>query len=125
MVDTVKSLLENYVDPPTDFITSNTASYNILESVDTMDKMSLVYTAPKVVVVKGGYTGKYLVEYVDNLERLMLDQDMGIIEAMNVVADVNDIPIDECAVVFDSSCVDRIDFTKLIKADPDFDILTK
>lgn len=124
MVDTVKSLLEFAVDPPMDFITANTASYDILESVDPVDKMSLAYTPHKVVVVKGN-TGKYMVEYVNNLERLMLDQDMGIIEAMEVVADINDIPVEECAVVFDESCVDRIDIGKVIKADPDFDVLKR
>lgn len=125
MVDTVKSLLEFSVTPPIDFVAANTASYNILESVDSVDRMSLAYTPHKVVVVKGNHSGKYLVEYVDNLERLMLDRDMGIIEAMNVVADVNDIPIDECAVVFDKSCVGRIDIGQVIKADPDFDILKR
>lgn len=125
MVDTVKSLLEFSVTPPMDFITTNTASFNMLESVSDIDNKSLVYTPHKVVVVKGDHSGKYLVEYADNLERLMLDQDMGIVEAMQVVADINDIPLDECAVVFDNNCVNRIDIGKVIKADTDFDVLKR
>ena len=101
MVDTVKSLLEFAATPQMDFVSANTANFNILESVDSIDMRSLIFTPHKVIVVKGDQSGKYLVEYANNLERLMLDQDIGIVEAMNVVADINDIPVEECAVVFD------------------------
>lgn len=122
MKDTVKSLLESSVEPNVDFFTENLASLNILDTITESEKMSMGYNAQKVMVLKSP-EGGYLVEYANNLERFMLDNDMGIREAMNVVADVNEIPIEECKVVFDNSCVDKIDIGAVIKLDPEFDIV--
>lgn len=122
MKDTVKSLLESSVEPNVDFFTENLASLNILDTITESEKMSMGYNAQKVMVLKSP-EGGYLVEYANNLERFMLDNDMGIREAMNVVADVNEIPIEECKVVFDNSCVDKIDIGAVIKLDPEFGIV--
>ena len=122
MKDTVKSLLESSVEPNVDFFTENLASLNILDTITGSEKMSMGYNAQKVMVLKSP-EGGYLVEYANNLERFMLDNDMGIREAMNVVADVNEIPIEECKVVFDNSCVNKIDIGAVIKLDPEFDIV--
>lgn len=122
MKDTVKSLLESSVEPNVDFYTENLASLNILDTITESEKMSMGFNAQKVMVLKSP-EGGYLVEYANNLERFMLDNDMGIREAMNVVADVNEIPIEECKVVFDNSCVDKIDIGAVIKLDPEFDIV--
>lgn len=122
MKDTVKSLLESSVEPNVDFYTENLASLNILDTITESEKMSMGFNAQKVMVLKSP-EGGYLVEYANNLERFMLDNDMGIREAMNVVADVNEIPIEECKVVFDNSCVDKIDIGAVIKLDPEFGIV--
>ena len=122
MKDTVKSLLESSVEPNVDFFTENLASLNILDTITESEKMSMGFNAQKVMVLKSP-EGGYLVEYANNLERFMLDNDMGIREAMNVVADINEIPIEECKVVFDNSCVDKIDIGAVIKLDPEFDIV--
>ena len=122
MKDTVKSLLESSVEPNVDFYTENLASLNILDTVTESEKMSMGFNAQKVMVLKSP-EGGYLVEYANNLERFMLDNDMGIREAMNIVADVNEIPIEECKVVFDNSCVNKIDIGAVIKLDPEFDIV--
>lgn len=122
MKDTVKSLLESSVEPNVDFYTENLASLNILDTITESEKMSMGFNAQKVMVLKSP-EGGYLVEYANNLERFMLDNNMGIREAMNVVADVNEIPIEECKVVFDNSCVDKIDIGAVIKLDPEFDIV--
>ena len=122
MKDTVKSLLESSVEPNVDFYTENLASLNILDTITESEKMSMGFNAQKVMVLKSP-EGGYLVEYANNLERFMLDNDMGIREAMNVVADINEIPIEECKVVFDNSCVNKIDIGAVIKLDPEFDIV--
>ena len=80
--------------------------------------LSLLISAPI-----GICSAIYLVEYANNLEKFMLEQDIGIKEAMSVIADVNEIPVDECAVVFDESCVNKIDIGAIITLDPDFDIV--
>ena len=121
MLDTVKSLLESSVEPEVDFYTQNRAALNMLDTIAESERMSTRFTPQKVMVLKS-HEGRYLVEYANNLERYMLDNDIGIKEAMSVVADINEIPVEECAVVFDESCVDRIDIGAVIKLDPDFDI---
>lgn len=121
MLDTVKSLLESSVEPEVDFFTQNRAALNMLESVAESERMSTRFTPQKVMVLKSP-EGGYLVEYANNLERFMLDNDMGIKEAMLVVSEVNEIPVDECTVIFDESCVERIDIGAVIKLDTDFDV---
>lgn len=121
MLDTVKSLLESSVEPEVDFFTQNRAALNTLESVAESERMSTRFTPQKVMVLKSP-EGGYLVEYANNLERFMLDNDMGIKEAMLVVSEVNEIPVDECTVIFDESCVERIDIGAVIRLDTDFDV---
>ena len=121
MLDTVKSLLESSVEPEVDFFTQNRAALNMLESVAESERMSTRFTPQKVMVLKSP-EGGYLVEYANNLERFMFDNDMGIKEAMLVVSEVNEIPVDECTVIFDESCVERIDIGAVIKLDTDFDV---
>ena len=123
MQDTVKALIESSVEPNIDFYTKNRSSLNMLDSITESEKMSMGFTAQKVLVQKSPEDNRYLVEYANNLEKFMLEQDIGIREAMSVIADINEIPVDECAVVFDESCVNKIDIGAVITLDPDFDIV--
>ena len=123
MKDTVISLLEFAAKPEFDFVSKNTAAYNILRPVTESEMMTTQYVPQKVMVLRDG--DKYVVEYANNLERLMLDQDMGIVEAMEVVAAINNICVDECTVVFDESCIEKIDIEAVIRLDPDFDLAKK
>ena len=123
MQDTVKALIESSVEPNIDFYTKNRSSLNMLDSITESEKMSMGFTAQKVLVQKSPEDNRYLVEYANNLEKFMLEQDIGIKEAMSIIADINEIPIDECAVVFDESCVNKIDIGAVITLDPDFDIV--
>lgn len=124
MKDTVKALVESACMPNLDFSTKNRTAFNILDVVSEAQRLNTTYIPQKVIVVKDP-EGGYLVEYSNNLERLMKDQDLGVVEAMQLVADVNDLSIDECTLIMDESCVDKIDITKLIELDTDFDILRK
>ena len=123
MQDTVKALIESSVEPNIDFYTKNRSSLNMLDSITESEKMSMGFTAQKVLVQKSPEDNRYLVEYANNLEKFMLEQDIGIKEAMSIIADINEIPVDECAVVFDESCVNKIDIGAVIILDPDFDIV--
>ena len=114
------------MNPEIDFLTKNVAAFNILESVTESQKVNTTYTPQKVIVLKDPEdTSKYMVEFTGNLEYLMRDQEVGIIEAMDLVAAVNDISIDEFTLVLDESCVNKIDITKLIQLDPEFDLKKK
>lgn len=124
MKDTVKVLVESSCVPNLDFASKNRAAFNILDSVTEAQRLNTTYIPQKVIVVKDP-EGGYMVEYANNLERLMMDQDIGVAEAMQLVSDVNDLSIDECTLIMDESCIDRIDISKLIEADMDFDIKRK
>lgn len=124
MKDTVKALIESACMPDLDFTTKNRTAFNILDTVTEAQRINTTYIPQKVIVVKDP-EGGYLVEYANNLERLMIDQDLGVAEAMQLVCDVNDLSIDECTLIMDESCIDRIDITKLIEADTDFDVKRK
>ena len=123
MKDTVKAIIESSVLPEVDFLSKNTAALNILDTVNEADRRQLAFIPQKVTVMKRPLKEGYLVEYSNNLERLMLDENVGIVEAMQMVCDVNNIAVDECAVVFDESCVSKIDIEAVIKLDPDFDMI--
>lgn len=124
MKDTVKALVESSCVPNLDFASKNRAAFNILDNVTEAQRLNTTYIPQKVIVVKDP-EGGYMVEYANNLERLMMDQDIGVAEAMQLVSDVNDLSIDECTLIMDESCIDRIDISKLIEADMDFDIKRK
>lgn len=124
MKDTVKVLVESSCVPNLDFASKNIAAFNILDSVTEAQRLNTTYIPQKVIVIKDP-EGGYMVEYANNLERLMMDQDIGVAEAMQLVSDVNDLSIDECTLIMDESCIDRIDISKLIEADMDFDIKRK
>lgn len=124
MKDTVKALIESACMTDLDFATKNRTAFNILDTVTEAQRVNTTYIPQKVIVVKDP-EGGYLVEYANNLERLMTDQDLGVAEAMQLVCDVNDLSIDECTLIMDESCIDRIDITKLIEADTDFDVKRK
>lgn len=123
MKDTVKAIIESSVLPEVDFLSKNTAALNILDTISEADRRQLAFIPQKVTVMKKPLKEGYLVEYSNNLERLMLDENVGIVEAMQMVCDVNNIAVDECAVVFDESCVNKIDIEAVIKLDPDFDMI--
>lgn len=123
MKDTVKTIIESSVLPEVDFLSKNTAALNILDTVNEADRRQLAFIPQKVTVMKRPLKEGYLVEYSNNLERLMLDENVGIVEAMQMVCDVNNIAVDECAVVFDESCINKIDIEAVIKLDPDFDMI--
>ena len=124
MKDTIKALVESACMPNLDFASKNRAAFNILDTVTETQRMNTTYIPQKVIVVKDP-EGGYLVEFANNLERLMVDQDLGVEEAMQLVCDVNDLSIDECTLVMDESCIDRIDISRIIEADTDFDVKRK
>ena len=119
MKDTINSLLESNI-LTTDFETQNILEYannitQINESAVNMFKYS-----PEKVIVNIDENNKYFVEFAGNLERYMRDEDVNIDEAMTEVAECNNIAIEECTVVFDESCVDKIDFGELTKSNHAF-----
>lgn len=121
MKDTLKSLLESATIPSLDVQTRNTLAYNGLSKFT--EAGCLEYTPQKVIINKS--RSGYVVEFTGNLERLMRDQDMEIDEAMETVASLNDIPIEECTVLFDEAAINIIDINKVQILNPEFRLAAK
>lgn len=121
MRDTVKTLLESATRPELDVTLKNNMAYNKLSKLTESD--CLEYTPQKVIVNKG--KSGYYVEFTNNLERLMRDRELEITEAMENVAVQNDIPIEECIVVFDEASIDIIDITHVQSLNPEFSLVAK
>lgn len=111
MYDTVKMLIESTTLPEVDFITENTRNFlSIREATDT-EKLATKFTPNKVIVQ--AYDGKYLIEFSDNLEKLMKEYNYSINEAMEEVVRVNPIIMEECVVLVDESSIDKIDLSDI------------
>jgi hypothetical protein len=121
MKDVVKTLLESSVKPQFDFITENTNAFNSLRVATESENSTKKYNLDKVIVCQTS-EGKYVVEFSNNLSRYMKDADVGINEAMERVADHNDINVRECTVLFDESSIDMIDIKSVIDGNPKFNI---
>lgn len=121
MKDTVKVLAEQSAMPNMDFFTENTCNFDKLEKINESTAQALKFTAQKVAVTKSA-DSKYVVEFSNNLERYMAENNIGINEAMRVITHINDIPVEECVVVFDESCVNKIDFEQLDKVEKEYKI---
>lgn len=117
MKDTVNCLLESSI------ITSNFEVQNVLDlhTLPAIEEASNIFThSAQKVIVDMDRNNRYLIEFSNNLEKYMRDANISIDEAMVEVADCNNIDIDECTVVFDESCINKIDFDELVNTDHAF-----
>lgn len=111
MKDAVKLLIESSTLPEVDFITENTNNFRMLREASENEKLATRLNPKKIPVVR--YDNKYIVEFTDGIERLMRDQDITIDEAMEQIANVNDINIAECVLIVDESAIEKIDLSGL------------
>ena len=114
MRDTVKSLLESSVAPHMDIATKNRVAFSELRPVSEEASQLMKFTPQKVIIDKV-MRDTYMIEYTGNIERLMKDQDMTISEAVECVANMNNIAVENCIVVFDESyMMSGVDVTSVV-----------
>lgn len=112
MYDTVKMLIESAVMPEVDFITENTQNFKSIREATENEKLANRFTPNKVLVQY--YDGKYVVEFSNNLERLMKEYNYSVTEAMEEVARVNQgVIIEECVLIVDESTIEKIDLSDM------------
>ena len=88
MKESVMSLLESELT--TDLHVNS--DFNSLQEVTTNQAKLLGYTPEKVIVMKEN-NGPYLIEFSNNLERYMAENDLSLEEAVNSVCGINNILI--------------------------------
>lgn len=112
MIDTANVLLESSTGLTDQFsalaLGENELAFNNLTTLGESYVQLLGYTPDKVAVVKTK-KNNYLIEYGNNLERLMFDQNITFTEAMNAVSKHYNIPPVAMHVVVEASDVSRID----------------
>lgn len=114
MKDTVKSLLESSVAPHMDNATKNRVAFSGLRSISEAANEVMKFTPQKVIVNCVGEN--YMIEYAANIERLMEDQKMNLSEAVECVANMNNIALENCILVFDESSINSgIDIGSIVK----------
>lgn len=115
MKNTAISLLESTMIPSVDIMTKNAMEYNRLEKLSEAANQRLGFIAEKVIVVENpDNTGSYMIEFSGNLERLMQDQVLDLTEAVNAVAEANNISVLDCVVVFDEAAMNKLDLASVI-----------
>lgn len=122
MKDTVKSLMESAVTPHMDSATKNRIAFSGLRSISEAAADIIRFTPQKVVVDKVGEN--YVMRYSANVERLMEEQNMKLSEAVECVANINGIRLENCILIFDEASInsDLLDMQALVSGDTEFKI---
>lgn len=121
MRDTVKSLMESAVAPHMDASTKNRIAFSGLRSISEAAAEVMKFNPQKVIVNRVGEN--YMMEYTANIERLMEDQSMNLCEAVECVANMNNIALENCVLVLDESSVNSgLDIDSVIESAPAFRI---
>ena len=84
------------------------------------EHQELLGITPEKVVINQTKGNNFLVEYTGNLERLIQDQNVSLDEALDMIAEVNDIPKERIYIVADESCIKKINFVKAKESDINF-----
>ena len=113
MLDTAMMLMESTLSDDTKLISfgENTCEYNEIKKLNE-ENVQLLGVTPEKVIVNVTKGNNYLVEYTGNLEFLMRDQHVTLDEAINMVAEANDIDSQLMYVVLDESCIEKINIKK-------------
>lgn len=122
MKDTIKSLLESTITPNVNILEKNRIAFGKLSKFNESECTAFI---PAKVIVNKSSSGKYVIEFSGNIERLMRDQEIEITEAMDIVSNYNNIPIEECILLLDESSISILDINKVIELNPQFIIATK
>lgn len=124
MKDSALALMESTLIPSVDLQTENTVYFNNITTLSESAFQRLGYTPQKVIVVQNpDDTSTYMVEFSGNLERLMNDQDIDINEAMEMVAEDNNLIVSDMILVLDESAKFKLNISEIIKSKPEYSIV--
>ena len=114
--------MESAVTPHMDSATKNRIAFSGLRSISEAAADIIRFTPQKVVVDKVGEN--YVIRYSANVERLMEEQNMKLSEAVECVANINGIRLENCILIFDEASInsDLLDMQALVSGDTKFQI---
>lgn len=114
--------MESAVTPHMDSATKNRIAFSGLRSISEAAADIIRFTPQKVVVDKVGEN--YVMRYSANVERLMEEQNMKLSEAVECVANINGIRLENCILIFDEASInsDLLDMQTLVSGDTEFQI---
>lgn len=108
MKDKIIGVCESALGFSPSVLTENHKAYNEVDPLFDDQKRMFKYTAEKVTVdTQDGID--FFIEYSNNLERLMKDQDLSVNEAVEQVCEANDILVGSVTIIVDESCIDKVD----------------
>ena len=103
MKESVMSLLESELT--TDLHINS--DFNSLQEVTSNQARLLGYTPEKVIIMKEN-NGPYLIEFSNNLERYMAENDLSLDEAMRSIEEMNNIERSSIAIVLRESDIGKL-----------------
>lgn len=115
MKDTVKAMLESEFQMP---MSIEEANMGILESITPIsDKVRELtgFTPEKAVVLYHESEGRYYIEFANNIERVMKDQNISFIEAVEEILNTNNIHMEDTSIIVDESCISKLDLSTLVE----------
>ena len=93
-------------------VSENVQAFKELEEASDVQKKFLGMSVDKVAI--NGTEGDYLIEYSNNIERYIKDQQLFTVEeAMENICDYYDIKKEECTIVVGEEDIDKIDIGAL------------
>ena len=115
MRSTVACLLESQTRFNVSATADNLSVYDKVEVLPSNIRNKLGFTLEKVNILRDKEHSKYFVEYSNNLERYMKDQQITLNEAMDNICEHYTLFQDDVAIVVDEACVNKIDMPSLVK----------
>lgn len=113
MIDTAKLLYESTTisEMALTAFGENTEAYNDLKVLGE-EYIQLLGITPEKVIVNATKGNNYLVEYSNNLESLIKDQHVTLEEAIDMIAEENQIDRNRIYIVMDESCIEKVNIKK-------------
>lgn len=92
-------------------ITENQKTFREIDTLSTDEKKLIGYTVEKVKIDSNKLD--FFIEYTDNLERYMEDNDLEFHEAVENICKEHDLLRESVIIVVDESCIDKLDLVAL------------
>ena len=108
MRESVMTLLENEIAAGLPI----NESYNSLDTISESQERLLGFTPEKVIIMRES-GGPYLIEFSNNLERYMVENNLSLDSAISILEDLHTIDRRSIAIVLRESDIGKLDVTKL------------
>lgn len=113
MKNTVTQLLEGSVIPEENYSMRNNRILNYIREATDDEKVCTTFPVQKVIVSESN--GNYIMEFDNNVERYMREQNISLTEAVNNIAYANNIKVEDCVLLIKENTITKLDLSVALK----------